>query len=177
MAPALTATTIGREIEQGNWDILRLTPQSIWSIVGAKLLGGLARLRIWPLLLLLSAVQGAAFGGAYLLSPVGVTWLWAAPMGLMTFLRPSLEIFLAGLLGLTVSIWVRSAIIALTTTYGLLALFKVGVWALNWLTLTAGLALFGESWAALFYLIPAVINLIAIFVLGIVLAFSLRQWI
>jgi ABC-type transport system involved in multi-copper enzyme maturation permease subunit len=176
MAPALTATTIGREIDQGNWDILRLTPQSVWSIVWAKLLGGLARLRVWPLIWALSLVQALAFGGAYLLAPAGYNWLWAAPMGLATLLRPSLEIFLAGLMGITVSIWVRSAIMALVTTYGLLILFKLTIWLISWLTLTASFALFGDSGVALYYLLPTAVHLATIVMIAFILALSLRQW-
>jgi hypothetical protein len=176
MAPALTATTIGREIDQGNWDILRLTPQSVWSIVWAKLLGGLARLRVWPLIWLLSLIQAVAFGGTYLLAPTSYAWLWAAPIGLSALLRPSLEIFLAGILGITVSIWVRSAVLSLVATYGLLLLFKSTVWLASWFALTGLVATLGESWIAIYYLLPTAVNLITIIFIVFILFLSLRQW-
>jgi hypothetical protein len=176
MAPALTATSIGREIDQGNWDILRLTPQSVWSIVWAKLLGGLVRLRVWPLIWLLSLIQAVAFGGAYLLTSSSYGWLWAGPIGLSALLRPSLEIFLAGILGITVSIWVRSAVLSLVTTYGLLLLFKFAVWLVSWFAMTSLVVTLGESWLAVYYLLPTAVNLATIIFIAFILFLSLRQW-
>ena len=58
MAPALTAPAISMEVDRGTWEVLRATPQSTRAIVVAKLLGALARLRIWPVLFALSLLQG-----------------------------------------------------------------------------------------------------------------------
>jgi len=176
MAPALTATSLGREIDQGNWDILRLTPQPVRLIVAAKLLGALARLRLWPLLWLLSLLQALALGAGFLLAGSLYNWFWVIPVTLSSLLRPSLEIFWAGLLGMTVSLWVRSAIMALATTYGLIILFRTAVWLMSWLLLSLTVELLGDYGALWPFLLPTAAYLLASALLIAVLAYGLRPW-
>jgi hypothetical protein len=176
MAPALTATSLGREIDQGNWDILRLTPQPVRLIVAAKLLGALARLRLWPLLWLLSLLQALALGAGFLLAGSLYNWFWVIPVTLSSLLRPSLEIFWAGLLGMTVSLWVRSAIMALATTYGLIILFRTAVWLMSWLLLSLTVELLGDYGALWPFLLPTAAYLLASALMIAVLAYGLRPW-
>ncbi len=115
-APALTAPLISTERDQGTWDTLRATPQSTRSIVLAKLFGALSRQRIWPILLGLSALQGAILACSFSLlggqfGPLGLV------MGAAAATRPLLEVFAAALLGLTASLSLRSATSALVFSY------------------------------------------------------------
>lgn len=136
MAPALTAPSISLEMDRGTWDILRLTPQPTAVILLAKLFGGLARLRIWPLLFVLSLFQGALM---MLIAVLGGDIdanlsLWSGLLGLTTLLRPWLEILFAAFAGMYVSTWVRSATVSLVASY--VAVFTIrilnssGVWIL-----------------------------------------------
>ncbi|MCP5097514.1 MAG: hypothetical protein GY943_18365 [Chloroflexi bacterium] len=146
MAPALTAPSISLEIDKGTWDILRMTPQPTGAILLAKLFGGLARLRIWPVLFLLSMFQGllvtciAAFGG-------GQLGLWGMVLGITTIFRPWLEIMFAAIAGMFISTWVRSATIALVGTYTAVVIIKLFNSSSAWLGIAA---LFGYQSNALF---------------------------
>ena len=138
MAPALTAPAISMEMDKGTWDILRMTPQSTGSILLAKLLGGLARLRIvWPVMFVLSLFQGllitcvAALGG-------GELGLWGMVLGITTIFRPWLEVLFAAFMGMFVSTWVRSATLALVGTYVGVLLVKFFNSSTLWLLIGGG---------------------------------------
>lgn len=124
MAPALTAPSISLERANGAWDILRVTPISMQHILLAKLFGGLARLRVWPLLFALSLLHGAimalsvtAFGGEQ------AVWGWL--LGLFTAVRPWSEVIFAAFVGMFMSTVVQSAMIALVGAYSVIALVKL----------------------------------------------------
>ncbi len=140
MAPALTAPAISMELDKGTWDILRMTPQSTGSILLAKLLGALARLRIWPVLFVLSLFQGllitcvSALGG-------GEFGLWGMVLGITTIFRPWLEILFAAFMGMFVSTWMRSATLALVGSYVGIVIVKAFNSSVLWLA--AGSAVFG----------------------------------
>lgn len=133
MAPALTAPAISYERETGAWEILCVTPLSQRQIVLAKLFGGLARLRIfWLLLFAASLFQGAIMACSLaLVSPTFAVWSWL--LGLSIMLRPWLEVSFAGLAGILSSLWVRSAVVALVTSYTAVLLFKLLNNSLLWL--------------------------------------------
>lgn len=124
IVPALTAPAISMEMDRGTWEILRVTPLPTIEIVLAKMLGALSRLRIWLLLLALSAIQGGLsflimllFGQeTAVLSPV---------IGFSVFIRPWLEIFFAAGMGMYLSLRTRSAVTALVGTYGLILAVKL----------------------------------------------------
>lgn len=136
MAPALTAPSISLEIDRGSWDLLRLTPQSTRSILLAKLFGSLARLRIWPLLSVLSVFQGlliigfSFFGGAASNSDLGQ---WGIVLGVAMSVRPWIQIFFAAVLGMFISTWVRSSTMALVGSYSGIVIVRLfnnlGTWA------------------------------------------------
>ncbi len=135
MAPALTAPSIGLEMDQGSWDLLRLTPQSTRSILLAKLFGGLARLKIWPVLFVLSLFQGllitgiSFLSGAFSESAIGQ---WGILLGITTVVRPWLEIFFAAVLGMFVSTWVRSSTMALVGSYSGIVFVKLFNNSVSW---------------------------------------------
>jgi hypothetical protein len=132
MAPALTAPSISLEMDHGTWDILRMTPQPTEAILLAKLFGGLARLRIWPVLFILSMFQGllvtciAALGG-------GQLGLWGIVLGITTIFRPWLEVLFAAVARMFISTWVRSATIALVGTYTAVIIIKLFNSSTAWL--------------------------------------------
>lgn len=117
MAPALTAPSVSMEMNRGTWEVLRMTPQSTRSILLAKLFGALARLRIWPLLLALSLLQGVLMTCSVTLAGAQFG-LGAAALGLATVIRPWLEVFFAAFAGIYLSTRIRSEIVALAATYG-----------------------------------------------------------
>jgi ABC-type transport system involved in multi-copper enzyme maturation permease subunit len=124
MAPALTAPIVSMEVDRGSWDILRLTPLPTRTILAAKLLGALARLRIWLLLFLLTLLQGSLvaltgliFGQGMLLA----SWALAAAI----LFRPWLEILFAATVGLYASITVSSATTALVVAYTAVILMRL----------------------------------------------------
>ena len=132
LAPALTAPLISLEIDSGSWEILRMTPQSTQSIIGAKMLGALSRLRLlWPVLFLLSVLQGLVITCSLSLTDTQMV-LWGVPMGLATAVRPWAEIFFAAMVGMYASTRVRSATMALVFSYTLVFLLKIfnstGLW-------------------------------------------------
>ena len=135
MAPALTAPSISLEMDAGSWDLLRLTPQSTRSILLAKLFGGLARLRIWPVLFVLSLFQGIMITGiSFLSGAIGDSQIgqWGILLGATTVLRPWLEIFFAAVLGMFSSTWVRSSTMALVGSYSGIMIVKLFNNTITW---------------------------------------------
>ena len=116
MAPALTAPIVSMEVDRGSWDILRLTPLPTRTILAAKLLGALARLRIWLLLLLLTTLQGGIVTLAGLLYGQSMQ-LESWSLAVAIVFRPWLEIVFAAATGLYASITVSSATTALIAAY------------------------------------------------------------
>lgn len=124
MAPALTAPLISTERAHQTWDVLRTTPYSLNTILLAKLFGALSRLRIWPVLFALTLFQGfTLFCLLTFLGGESAVYGWLA--GLMTLLRPWLEILFAAFAGMFFSIIVRSATTALVGAYTAVVLFKL----------------------------------------------------
>ena len=145
MAPAVTAPTISLERSRGTWDMLRVTPIPDRDILLAKLFGGLARLRIWRLLLALSLLQGLiiAFGVGMASGGLALT---GAAVGLTTIIRPWLEVGFAAFAGMFISMWVRSATMALSASYIAVVVMKLFNGSLTW---TAVLGLFNQDEAIL----------------------------
>ena len=137
MAPALTAPTISMEVDRGTWDILRLTPHSTAGILLAKLFGGLARLRIWKVMLALSGFQ-ALMMVCVLTFTAGTTAVSGLLIGLGALIRPWVEVLFAAFIGMYISTWVKSARMALAGSYVSVVLMKVfsnsaiwlGIWSL-----------------------------------------------
>lgn len=124
MVPALTAPAISLEIDQGSWDILRVIPQPTSAILIAKLMGALARLRIWPALFLLSLLQGLIMACSFSVAG-GSTAIWGPVLGMTTVARPWLEIFFAALAGMVISTTVRSATMSLVASYGAVIMMRI----------------------------------------------------
>lgn len=151
MAPAITAPSISMELDRGSWDLLRVVPQSTGAILLAKLLGGLARLRIWWILLILSLFQGVVFMFSTFMA-VEELRIWSAFLGLTAVFRPWLEILFAAFTGMFVSTWVRSAPTALIGSYGIILGFRLLNTSLAWFLVVTSLgvnetAAFGLSTA------------------------------
>lgn len=166
MAPALTASIVGGEVSNGSWDLLRLTPQPTGAILLAKLLGALARLRIWLLLFALSLLQGVL-----LLITAVVTGepplLWSVLLGVMAVIRPWLEILFAAALGMYISTWVQSSMIALMSTYGGVLLVKLFNGNLLWAVIMSSIDDIHEGWIIFGSIVaPALIYLVSISLLA-----------
>ncbi len=135
MAPALTAPTISMERDRGTWDILRLTPHTTASILLAKLLGGLSRLPIWRVMLILSGFQ-AVMMFCVLSFVAGGTAVSGFFIGLGALIRPWVEVLFAAFIGMYLSTWVRSATYALAGSYTIVVLMKAfsnsGIWLAIW---------------------------------------------
>lgn len=137
MAPALTAPTISLEVDRGTWDILRLTPHSTATILLAKLFGGLARLRIWRVMLALSGFQ-ALMMVCVLSVTAGTAIVPSFFIGLGALIRPWVEVLFAAFIGMYISTWVRSSQLALAGSYVVVVLMKIfsnsaiwlGIWTL-----------------------------------------------
>jgi hypothetical protein len=137
MAPALTAPTISMEVDRGTWDILRLTPHSTATILLAKLFGGLARLPIWRVMLVLSGFQ-ALMLFCVLSVTAGTTAVSGFIIGLGALIRPWAEVLFAAFIGMYLSTWVKSARVALAGSYVIVVLMKLfsnsaiwlGIWNL-----------------------------------------------
>lgn len=137
MAPALTAPTVSMEIDRGTWDILRLTPHSTASILLAKLFGGLSRLRIWKVMLLLSGFQAMMLFCtlSFLESTTAVSGFF---IGLGALIRPWAEVLFAAFIGMYISTWVKSSQLALAGSYVIVVIMKIfsnsaiwlGIWTL-----------------------------------------------
>lgn len=134
LAPALTAPMISLERDKGTWDILLTTPQPVFSLLLAKLLGALSRLRIWPVLFVLSLFQGLIIFCSMSLMGGKIT-VWDGLLGLTTVLRPWLEILFAAFTGLLFSTVVRSATMAVSSTYAIVVIFKIFNSGLVWMAL------------------------------------------
>jgi len=134
MAPALTAPLISTERAHKTWDMLRATPYSLNTILLAKLFGALSRLRIWPVLFLLTLFQGfvtfcvLALAGSNM---AAYSWL----IGLIVLARPWLEILFAAFTGMFISTVVRSASNALVAAYTTVVLFKLLNSSAAWLVI------------------------------------------
>jgi ABC-type transport system involved in multi-copper enzyme maturation permease subunit len=137
LAPALTAPMISLERDKGTWDILLTTPQSVFSILLAKLLGALARLRIWPLLFVLSLLQGMIMFCSLSLVD-GQVAVWDGLTGFSAIARPWLEILFAAFTGLFFSTVVRSATMAVASTYAVVVILKLFNSSLIWMGLLSG---------------------------------------
>ena len=171
MAPVMTAPLISMERDRGTWDIIRATPQSTRSIVLSKMFGGLARLRIWPWLFILSAVQGSILILSIFL--VGDSMrLWGIPLGAFAFLRPWVEIFFAGLAGMLASLWLRSAMTALISAYTAVFFIK----ALNSSTLWLLISLEIDRLDSNAPLIWSTIGPTAVYMLLCLVLFSILLW-
>jgi hypothetical protein len=129
IVPALTAPSVVEEVHGGSWEILRLTPMPTMHIIMAKFLGGLSRLKIWKPLLVLSVIYAAAtgIGSSVVLSQESVflPLFWGLLTGLMTLIKPWIEIGFAGLAGLTLSLWTNSTRAALIGSYALVLLYRI----------------------------------------------------
>ena len=137
MAPALTAPSISMEMDQGTWDILRLTPYSTPSILLAKLFGSLSRLPIWKALLALSLFQSLILF-CILSALTEGSFISGLLLGTGTLLRPWVEVLFAAFVGMYISTWVRSSTYALAGSYTLVIIMKMvsnnaiwlGIWSL-----------------------------------------------
>lgn len=125
MLPALTAPSISLEVDRGTWDILRMTPQSGQAIILAKMLGAMGRLRVWPLLLGLSVLQGAMIACALTAISEETSMFLGVVMGISAVFRPFIELLLAATWGMIFSITTRSATMALVGSYTGIVLFKL----------------------------------------------------
>lgn len=141
MLPALTAPSVSLELDRGTWDILRVAPYSDHTILSAKLLGALGRLRIWWLLLLAGVIQGLAAACFFSFS-APTEAIWALAIGPAVLVRPLVEVLFAGCLGFYLSTRIRSATTALAAAYGGVFVLKLlnssGVWTLIGRGLTLG---------------------------------------
>ncbi len=137
MAPALTAPAISMEVDKGTWEMLRVTPMSTRSIVMAKLLGALARLRIlWPTLFAVSLLQGVILVCSLTLAG-GQLALFGAALGVSATIRPWLEILFAAMAGMVASTRVKTATMALVAAYTAVVLMKLINNSLLWLAVSS----------------------------------------
>ncbi|MCB8951903.1 MAG: hypothetical protein H6650_07815 [Ardenticatenales bacterium] len=127
MAPALTAPAIGMEINAGTWDSIRTTPYSDITILCAKFLGAMARLRIWLLLGIFSLLHGLLLFlfSLYLSSTAPKQAISSLFVSGFTAVRPWLEIITAGILGMNLSTHIRSTTLALAASYAGILLIKL----------------------------------------------------
>ncbi len=162
MAPALTAPAISLEVQQGTWEILRATPVSTRFLVLAKLMGALARLRIWTLLLLSTLLQaGMTFLilGVWLSQDLTARFNLPATLTALTLLgRPWLEIWLAALFGLFFSARLTSPTTALVSSYTLLLGYKLLNNGFIWTLVGLQLALEGPTLYFMSGLGPAAVD-------------------
>lgn len=132
--PTLTTPLVSTEMEQGTWEILRLTPQPMLDLLLAKLLGALARLKwLWILLLIGTGLQaaGGVLGMLGVLAFVPNDLTEQINMSVVTLLlsvllvtRPWAEIAFVALLGLNISTLVRSTRLGLATCYIILFVMR-----------------------------------------------------
>jgi hypothetical protein len=103
----------------------------------AKLLGGLARLRIWPIMFALSLLQGLLLTCSFLFAlstePGGSAAFSGVIVGLTAAIRPWLEILFAAFVGMMMSTLIHSATTALAASYTAVFLTKVFNSSLIWL--------------------------------------------
>lgn len=128
LVPALTAPMVIEEKRLGTWEVLRMTPYSTSEIILSKLLGGLARLKIWKPLLLLNAVQ--LLIGVVVIYTVATRNTIFSTDFVMTVanpllvLRPWIEIAWIACTGLVFSTIMESGRAALVATYAVVVGFK-----------------------------------------------------
>lgn len=158
LAPALTAPTISMEMNRGTWEILRATPQPVRRLLLAKLFGAMARLRIWPVLFVLSLLQGLLIACGSSLSSGAVTFKGPV-VGAATAARPWVEVLFAGFAGMYFSAQVRSVTTALAASYLAVIFMKIfnssAVWigAFSLLELNGSLFLAGSVGPTVVYLL------------------------
>lgn len=137
LAPALTAPALGMELNKGTWEMLRLTPQPLSTVVLAKLFGGLRRLGIWRWLLGLTLFEGVVlfFGGLFFDS-----WVTMSVLGGITAVsRPWLEILFSAFLGMYLSTWIQTPSVTLAATYCGILLFRIFNNSILWLAIYGGI--------------------------------------
>ena len=163
LAPALTAPAVVEEMDQGSWEILRLTPVPTIEIVIAKFLGSLSRMKIWIPLIIVSVIYALAIGvgSAGLSSGVSISTFAPEPLetwqiigiGLLSIIgslaRPWLEISFAGLVGLTLSLWTNSARAALIGSYSTILFYRLVLNSIIWVSVIIGMVNRGYEGAAL----------------------------
>lgn len=130
LVPSLTAPAVSQEIKRGTWEILRLTPQSTWSILLAKMFGSLARLKIWWPMFLFSILQAAgAILGLFAVVASGDIQVEAVVssivLGIGYVVRPWAEIAYAAVVGMLLSTLTTSSRTALAGAYTAVVAMKV----------------------------------------------------
>lgn len=179
--PTLTTPLVSTEMEQGTWEILRLTPQPMLDLLVAKMLGALARLKwLWVLLLIGTFLQvaGGALGilGIVAIVPEDLTEqvnmsVLLILLSILLVTRPWAEIAFIAVLGLVISTIVRSTRLGLATCYIILFIVRTlngnFVWGI--IAILVGEALNSESLFAIVSLTPSMIYLLSTAVLMLVL--------
>lgn len=139
LAPALTAPTVSREISMGTWDTLNVIPQSSASILWAKFMGALARLRlVWVGLLAASILQTLLLACTAMVATATIDE--ATSMLLLSNLvgvvlgglRPWLEVLFAACIGLYLSTRLATMTSALAASYGAIVIMRIVASSLLW---------------------------------------------
>ena len=164
MLPALTAPSVSLELDRGTWDILRVAPYSDQTILSAKLLGALGRLRIWWLLLIVGLIQGLAAACFFSFSVPGEA-VWALAIGPAVVARPLVEVLFAGCLGFYLSTRIRSATTALAAAYGGVFVLKLLNSSGTWTLIGRGLALEEGDQFVMGVVVPAAVYSVSVLIL------------
>lgn len=173
--PTLTTPLVSTEMEQGTWEILRLTPQPMLDLLMAKMLGALARLKwLWVLLLIGTGLQaaGGVLGLLGIIAFIPDDFLQQFNLSAITILlsillvtRPWAELAFASLLGLNISTIVRSTRLGLATCYIILFVTRTVngnmVWSIIALLFIETLAFNEELIFAIMTLSPSLVYLLA----------------
>ena len=166
MAPSLTVPALSTEKDKGTWDILRLTPHPLGTILLAKTLGGLRRLGIWKWLLILTLIEGLILTVGSFFSGEGF-FVVGLTAGLTAVFRPWLEILFSATFGMYLSTWISTAPVTLATTYGGLLLFRMLNNTPLWLIIWNGLFKLDDATTiTLGLLSPTVIYIVALILLA-----------
>ena len=179
--PTLTTPLVSTEIEQGTWEILRLTPQPMLDLLLAKMFGALARLKwLWVLLLIgtLLQVTGSALGvlGIVAIVPQDLseqvnTSVLLILLSILLITRPWAEIAFIAVLGLVISTIVRSTRVGLATCYIILFIVRTlngnFVWGI--IAILVGETLNNEGLFAIVSLTPSMVYLLSTAVLMLIL--------
>ncbi len=130
-APALTVPCIGLEQSSGSLELLFTTPKSRQDIVFAKFFGALSRLKIWKPMLFFGGLQmlAASIPIAEAIRDVKNMWLLLTLPAYLA--QPFLEVFFAGLLGLYLSTWIKSSMMAIVATYAAFFTLKILFWIMS----------------------------------------------
>lgn len=132
LVPALTAPSISEEMKQGTWDILRLTPQPMSDILLAKVFGGLARLKIWWPMLIVSLFQmaGAVLGivTVQAFESTGENLFVVILLAVAVVTRPWLEVLCVALIGINFSAVAGSARTALVGSYAVILFLRLFIY-------------------------------------------------